>query len=67
LFLRRDAAAYGKVRLHEALFTLYEYRWVVQDIADYTTRTLIQNSHPSIIPIDSHVVIVTAFPDEGRA
>ncbi len=46
LFLRRYLETYGKVRLHEDAFAFYLYRWVVQEIADYSTRILFQNVYP---------------------
>lgn len=45
-FLRHYLAAYGEVQLHQELFELYSYRWVVQEIADYTTRILFDNTDP---------------------
>jgi hypothetical protein len=45
-FLRHYLAATGPTRLHGGLFTFYTYRWAVQEIADYTTRILFQNSDP---------------------
>ena len=40
LFLRQYAADFGRPRLHESVFAFYFYRWVLQEIADYTTRIL---------------------------
>lgn len=39
-FLRRYLEVSGAVRLHRTLFAFYFYRWVVQEIADYTARIL---------------------------
>ncbi len=45
-FLRHYEAAGDRVRLHEGLFEFYLYRWTVQEIADYTTRILFENTDP---------------------
>ena len=34
----------GRVRLYQELFTFYRYRWVLQEIADYTSRLLLEPS-----------------------
>lgn len=39
-FLRRYLEVSGRVRLHRTLFAFYFYRWVAQEIADYTARLL---------------------------
>lgn len=39
-FLRSYLESSGPVRLHRTLFAFYFYRWVVQEIADYTARIL---------------------------
>ncbi len=46
LFLRHYVETYGQVRLHEEAFAFYLYRWVVQEIADYSTRILFRNVYP---------------------
>lgn len=45
-FLHHYLAAHGNARLHRELFEFYTYRWVVQEIADYTTRILFDNTDP---------------------
>lgn len=40
IFLRQYAADFGRPKLHEPVFAFYFYRWVLQEIADYTTRIL---------------------------
>jgi spectinomycin phosphotransferase len=47
LFLRHYAREYGPLALHEPLVAFYAYRWVVQEIADYTTRILFHNTDPA--------------------
>jgi hypothetical protein len=45
-FLERYLAGTGPVRLHRLLFAFYQYRWVVQEIADYTSRILFGEPEP---------------------
>jgi thiamine kinase-like enzyme len=47
LFLRQYLARYGPVRLHPEVFAFYLYRWVAQEIADYSTRILFSNVDPA--------------------
>jgi hypothetical protein len=42
-FLRAYRQARGSLKLHPAVFAFYAYRWTMQEIADYTTRLLVQN------------------------
>ncbi|MGN6697541.1 MAG: phosphotransferase enzyme family protein [Thermomicrobiales bacterium] len=46
-FLRHYTREYGPLALHEPVVTFYAYRWVVQEIADYTTRILFHNTDPA--------------------
>jgi spectinomycin phosphotransferase len=50
-FLRRYLELSGPMRLHGALFAFYAYRWVVQEIADYTGRIL---NGPSDVDEEMH-------------
>jgi spectinomycin phosphotransferase len=43
-FLRPYAREYGPLALHEPVVAFYAYRWVGQEIADYTTRILFRNT-----------------------
>lgn len=43
LALRR----YGPVPLHEEAFAFYQWRWCVQEVADYTTRLLFGHGDPA--------------------
>lgn len=45
--LRRYLTTNGSVTLHPEVFAFYHYRWVVQEIADYTTRILFLNVDPA--------------------
>ncbi|HVC35718.1 MAG TPA: aminoglycoside phosphotransferase family protein [Chloroflexota bacterium] len=45
-FLRHYLAAGGSPRLHPTSFAFYQLRWVLQEIADYSTRILFQNTDP---------------------
>jgi aminoglycoside phosphotransferase (APT) family kinase protein len=40
-YLERD----GRMRLHPELFAFYLYRWALQEIADYTSRLLLEPSN----------------------
>ena len=46
-FLRQYMVSRGPVRLHPQVFAFYQYRWIVQEIADYTTRILFRNVDPA--------------------
>jgi spectinomycin phosphotransferase len=43
-FLEAYLERTGRVRLHQELFTFYLYRWVLQEIACYTSRILLKSS-----------------------
>jgi spectinomycin phosphotransferase len=43
-FLEAYLERTGRVRLHQELFTFYLYRWVLQEIACYTSRILLESS-----------------------
>ena len=45
--MRHYTREYGPLALHEPVVTFYAYRWVVQEIADYTTRILFHNTDPA--------------------
>ncbi len=47
LFLRQYLIINQRIRLHPEVFAFYNYRWVVQEIADYTTRILFRNVDPA--------------------
>jgi hypothetical protein len=47
IFLRQYLALNPGARLHADVFAFYQYRWVVQEIADYTTRILFSNVDPA--------------------
>lgn len=43
-FLRHYSSAFADLRLHEDIFEFYVHRWIVQEIADYSTRILFRNT-----------------------
>lgn len=43
-FLRHYSAAFVGVRLREEIFAFYIHRWIVQEIADYSSRILFWNT-----------------------
>ncbi len=42
-FLRQYLTVNRQARLHAEVFAFYQYRWVMQEIADYTTRIMFRN------------------------
>ena len=46
-FLRRYLDCDPAARLHVPVFAFYEWRWTMQEIADYTTRILFGNGSPA--------------------
>jgi hypothetical protein len=46
LALENYRAIAGHVRLHVQAFAFYEWRWTMQEIADYTTRIIFDSTHP---------------------
>jgi aminoglycoside phosphotransferase (APT) family kinase protein len=46
-FLRHYLALNPGARLHAEVFAFHQYRWVAQEIADYTTRLLFRNLDPA--------------------